>query len=239
MSKEKLLELKNVGAGYNDTKIIHDVSLFINEGEIVALMGPNGAGKSTILKAVFGLIEHTGNILLEGEKIEPKPSQLVRMGVAYVPQGRRVFNNLTVEENLEIGGFSLNDKPECDRRAEHLMRLFPILRDKRKVYAGSLSGGQQQLLSIARGLMTEPKLLLLDEPTLGLSPKVVKDIFQTIKIINKNHKTAIIVVEHNLHSLLPITDRAYVLAHGKIVATDSGPAIAKSDILERVFMGKI
>ena len=236
---DKLLELKNVSAGYNDTKIIHDVSLFINEGEIVALMGPNGAGKSTILKSIFGLIEHTGNILYEGEKIHPAPDQLVKMGIAFVPQGRRVFNNLTVEENLEIGGFSLNNKAECERRAKHLMQLFPILHEKRRAYAGTLSGGQQQLLSIARGLMTEPKLLLLDEPTLGLSPKVVKEIFQTIKTINDHNKTAIMVVEHNLHSLLPITDRAYVLAHGKIIASDTGPAIAKSDILERVFMGKI
>lgn len=234
-----LLELKNVSAGYNDTKIIHDVSLFINEGEIVALMGPNGAGKSTILKAIFGLISHTGNIFYEEEKISPAPDKLVKMGVAFVPQGRRVFNNLTVEENLEIGGFSLNDKTECERRVKHLFHLFPMLYEKRKKYAGSLSGGQQQLLSIARGLMTQPKLLLLDEPTLGLSPKVVKEIFETIKTINQNHKMAIMVVEHNLHSLLPITDRAYVLAHGKIVASDTGSAIAQSDILERVFMGKI
>ena len=166
MEKEKLLELKNVEAGYNETKIIHDISLFINEGEIVALMGPNGAGKSTILKAVFGLIEHTGNIFYEGDKIQPAPEKLVKIGVAYVPQGRRVFNNLTVEENLEIGGYSLNDKEECGRRVEHLMQLFPVLHARRKIYAGLLSGGQQQLLSIARGLMTTPKLLLLDEPTL-------------------------------------------------------------------------
>ncbi len=237
--KEKLLELKNLSAGYNETKIIHDISLFINEGEIVALMGPNGAGKSTILKAIFGLIEHTGHVLYEGEKILSTPESLVKMGVAYVPQGRRVFNNLTVEENLEIGGFSLNNKAECSRRVHHLMNLFPALHAKRIEYAGSLSGGQQQLLSIARGLMTSPKLLLLDEPTLGLSPKIVKEIFQTIKTINQDQKIAVIVVEHNLHSLLPITDRAYVLAHGQIVASDSGPAIAKSDILERVFMGKI
>jgi branched-chain amino acid transport system ATP-binding protein len=237
--KETLLELKNVFAGYEELNVIHDISLFINEGEIVALMGPNGAGKSTILKAIFGLIRHAGNIFYEGAKIHPLPHELVKMGVAFVPQGRRVFNNLTVEENVEIGGFSLNDKEECLRRTEHLFRLFPALHVKRNELAGSLSGGQQQLLSIARGLMMQPKLLLLDEPTLGLSPKVVKEIFETIKDINKNQKTAIIVVEHNLHSLLPITDRAYVIMHGKIVASDTGPAIAQSDILERVFMGKI
>ena len=237
--KQRILELKNVFAGYNETKIVHDISIFINEGEIIALMGPNGAGKSTILKAIFGLIQHTGNILYEGEKINPAPDRLVKMCVSFVPQGRRVFNNLTVEENLEIGGFSLNDKEECNHRVGHLMHLFPILHEKRNRYAGSLSGGQQQLLSIARGLMTEPKLLLLDEPTLGLSPKMVKEIFETIKTINQNQKTAIIIVEHNLHSHLPIADRAYVLAHWKIVASDTSPNIARSDILERVFMGKI
>ena len=239
MEKEFLLELKNVSAGYGKSKILHDVSLEIGKGKIVTLMGPNGAGKSTILKAIFGLISHTGDISYEGEKIEPKPKELVKMGVAFVPQGRRVFTNLTVKENLEIGGYSLNDHVECERRAEHLFHLFPTLATKRKEYAGSLSGGQQQLLAIARGLMTEPKLLLLDEPTLGLSPKIVKEIFQTIKNINENRETAILVVEHNLQSLLPITDRAYVLAHGKIVAVDTGPGIAESDILERVFMGKI
>ena len=233
------MELKNVSAGYSGQNVIHDISLLIDEAEIVALMGPNGAGKSTILKAIFGFITHTGSILYEGEKIYPSPQNLVKMGVAFVPQGRRVFANLTVKENIEIGGFSLNDEIECIRRAEHLMHLFPILSTKQNEYAGALSGGQQQLLSIARGLMTQPKLLLLDEPTLGLSPKVVKEIFKTIKDINEDQKTAILVVEHNLHSLLPITDRAYVLAHGKIVASDTGGAIAGSDILEQVFMGKI
>jgi len=239
LKKEPLLELKNVSAGYDGTKIVHDISLFINTSEIVALMGPNGAGKSTVLKAIFGLISHTGAIYYEGEKINPLPQNLVKAGVAYVPQGRRVFNNLTVEENLDIGGFSLNDQKECIHRREHLMRLFPTLEGKRHVYAGKLSGGQQQLLSIARGLMMRPRLLLLDEPTLGLAPKIVKEIFTTIKEINQNQKTAIIIVEHNLHSLLPLADRAYVLLHGKIVASDSGSAIANSDILERVFMGKI
>ena len=239
MRKELLLELKNVSAGYTDLKIIHDISMHIDEGEIVALMGPNGAGKSTILKAIFGMIGHAGDVIYEGAKIHPSPENLVKMGVAFVPQGRRVFANLTVQENLDMGGYSLNDDKECKRRSEHLFRLFPILHQKRNEYAGSLSGGQQQLLAIARGLMTNPKLLLLDEPTLGLAPKVVKEIFETIKTINKDQKTAIIVVEHNLHSLLPITDRAYVLAHGKIVASDTGPNIAKSDILERVFMGKV
>ncbi len=239
MKKNSLLELKNVYAGYYEMNIIHDISLFIDEGEIVALMGPNGAGKSTILKAIFGLIKHSGDLLYEGDKIHPSPHELPKMGISLVPQGRRIFNSLTVEENIEIGGFSLNDENECKRRMEHLFKLFPTLEEKRSEFAGNLSGGQQQLVSIARGLMMQPRLLLLDEPTLGLSPKIVKEIFKTIKEINETQKMAIIVVEHNLHSLLPITDRAYVLSHGKIVATGSGEEIKNSDILERVFMGKI
>lgn len=239
MKKGFLLELKDVSAGYYDMKIIHDISLFIDVGEIVALMGPNGAGKSTILKSIFGLIKHNGDVYFEGDKIHPSPEDLVKMGISFVPQGRRVFNSLTVKENLEIGGFALNDNKECLRRVDHLFNVFPTLNSKKNHLAGSLSGGQQQLLSIARGLMMQPKLLLLDEPTLGLSPKVVKEIFQVIKDINKNYQMAILVVEHNLHSLLPITNRAYVLNYGKIVASDTGVNISNSDILERVFMGKI
>ncbi len=239
MKKELLLELKNVSASYEEVPIIHSINISIDEGEIIALMGPNGAGKSTVLKTIFGLLEHSGDIIYEGQKIHPYPHDLVKMGIAFVPQGRRVFATLSIEENLEIGGYFLNDKIECRRRIENIYELFPILRSRRKIKAGLLSGGQQQLVAIARGLMIEPKLLLLDEPTLGLAPKVVKEMFAMIKDINTRRKTAIIVVEHNLHSLLPMTDRAYVLSHGEIVYTGNGEETIKSDILERVFSGKI
>ena len=239
MSKEILLELKNIHAGYGEIKVLHDVSLSIDEGEIVALMGPNGAGKSTVLKAIFGLIAHTGDVRYEGRKIHPLPHELVRMGIAFVPQGRRVFATLSVDENLDMGAYFLRDRIETKRRKDGIYELFPVLRAKRNVRAGLLSGGQQQLVAIARGLMTEPKLLLLDEPTLGLAPKVVKEMFATIKDINERRQTAIMVVEHNLQSLLPITDRAYVLNHGKVVYEGTGKATAASDILERVFSGTI
>ncbi len=234
-----LLELKNLSASYNEVPVLHEVNIHIDEGEIVALMGPNGAGKSTVLKAIFGLIAHKGDVVYEGGKIHPLPHQLVQMGVAYVPQGRRVFTSLSVEENLDIGGYFITDSAERARRISNLYHLFPVLRQKKDTKAGGLSGGQQQMLAIARGLMTEPRLLLLDEPTIGLAPKVVKEIFNLIKDINTSKKTAIIVVEHNLHSLLPITDRAYVMNHGKIVYEGTGAETSKSDILERVFSGKI
>lgn len=238
MKKEPLLQLKNIHASYGEIPVLQDLSLHINAGEIVALMGPNGAGKSTVLKAIFGLLPHTGDVIFEGQKIHPSPFELVKMGIAFVPQGRRVFTTLSVEENLEVGGHFLNDKKECARRVAGLYKLFPLLEEKKKVRAGMLSGGQQQLVAIARGLMTEPKILLLDEPTLGLAPKIVKEMFTTIKNINTERGTAVLVVEHNLHSLLPITDRAYVLNHGKIAYSGSGEETSKSDILERIFSGK-
>ena len=236
--KEFLLELKNVSAEY-EVKVLHDISLQIDEGEVVALMGPNGAGKSTVLKSIFGLVKHTGEIRYEGQKINPSPHQLVKMGVAYVPQGRRVFTSLTVDENLEIGGFFLNDAKEIKRRVEGIYQIFPMLKEKRDASGRSLSCGQQQLLAIARGLMTEPKILLLDEPTLGLSPKIVKEVFAKIKEINKKRKTAILIVEHNLKSVLEIVGRAYVLNHGRIISEDTPQNIISSRILEQIFSGKI
>ena len=235
---EKLLELKNLSAGYH-MQVLFGVNLRIDKGEVVALMGPNGAGKSTVLKAIFGLIQHEGGVFYEGRKIHPLPHDLVRMGVAYVPQGRRVFSSLTVAENLEMGGFFLHDAREIKRRIEGIYQIFPVLKEKKQALGGELSGGQQQLLAIARGLMTEPKILLLDEPTLGLSPKVVKEVFAKIREINERRHTAILIVEHNLKSVLEIVDRAYVLNHGKIVCEDIPQNIVNSGILEQIFSGKI
>ena len=202
-------------------------------------MGPDGGGKTTALKAVFGLAKlDGGKILWHQSPISPIPYEMVNLGISFVPQGRRVFRHLTVKENLEIGGYTVKNKTEIKRRISELMEMFPVLKAKRKAKSGTLSGGQQQMLAIARGLMTEPKVLLLDEPSLGLAPKIVKEVFAKIKEINLRHKTAIVIVEHNLKSLLEIVDRAYVLDKGKVVATDTGKAIINSDILERVFLGK-
>jgi len=150
---------------------------------------------------------------------------------------RRVFKHLTVEENLEIGGYILENKKEMQRRKQEIMDIFPALKDKRKTKSGQLSGGQQQMLAIGRGLMTDPKVLLLDEPSLGLAPKIVKEVFANIREVNQRHKTAIVIVEHNLKSLLEIADRAYVLDKGKVVAHGTGKNIIQSDILEKVFLG--
>ena len=238
MKQETLLKLQNVSVHYGGVKALDDVSVALDEGEIVALMGPNGAGKSTILKAIFGLAPiDTGKVLWHEKPFVPAPHEIVYRGVAFVPQGRRVFSHLTVEENLEVGGFILQDKSALKQRMAEVMGIFPVLKHKRSAKSGSLSGGEQQMLAFARGLMTDPKILLLDEPSLGLAPKVVKEVFAKIKEINEKHKTAIIVVEHNIKSLLEVASRAYVLDKGRVVAEGTSQKLIDSDILEKVFMG--
>ncbi len=237
-STETLLELKNIHVHYGGVKALDGASVSIDEGEIVALMGPNGAGKSTILKAIFGLAPiDAGQVLWEGQPFKPVSYEVVERGVSFVPQGRRVFHHLTVLENLEIGGFNVRSAAERKERIANVLDLFPALKGKLKAKSGTLSGGQQQMLAIARGLMPDPKVLLLDEPSLGLAPKIVKEVFEKIREINERRKTAIFVVEHNLKSLLEITKRAYVLDKGKIYAEGDPKEIIEKGILERVFLG--
>jgi branched-chain amino acid transport system ATP-binding protein len=238
--KEALLHLNDIRVHYGGLKALDGVSISIDEGEVVALMGPNGAGKSTILKSIFGLAPNSsGAVLWHGTAVEPVPHEMVARGIAFVPQGRRVFTHLTVSENLDVGGFIVKDKKELKRRKAEILETFPALKAKLKAKSGSLSGGQQQMLALARGLMTDPKVLLLDEPSLGLAPKIVKEVFAKIKEISERHNTAIMVVEHNIRSLLDIAHRGYVLDHGKVVIEDSSQNLLRSDILEKVFLGKI
>ena len=233
---ETLLSLKNIHVHYGGVKALDGVSVGIDEGEVVALMGPNGAGKSTILKAIFGLAPiESGTVAWEGQDFTPVSHETVRRGISFVPQGRRVFRHLTVEENIEIGGWGVPAGERKERMA-NVLELFPALKTKLKAKSGTLSGGQQQMLAIARGLMTDPKVLLLDEPSLGLAPKIVKEVFAKVKEINARRKTAIMVVEHNLKSLLEITTRAYVLDKGKIYAEGKPQDIIDRGILQKVFL---
>ncbi|MFA5754485.1 MAG: ABC transporter ATP-binding protein, partial [Patescibacteria group bacterium] len=226
MEKEILLQLHDVSVRFGGVRALDGIDISLDQGEIVALMGPNGAGKSTIIKAIFGLVPiRSGEVLWHGKKILPVPHEVVQRGISFVPQGRRVFSRLTIEENLEIGGFIVGDKKELNRRIAQVMETFPVLKQRRASKAGMLSGGQQQMLALARGLMTEPKVLLLDEPSLGLAPKIVKEVFAKIKEINDKHKTAILVVEHNIKSLLDIADRGYVLDNGRVAAGDASQRI--------------
>ncbi len=239
--KEIMLELRNIHVHYGGVKALDGFSAQIDEGEIVAFMGPNGAGKSTALKSIFGLVPMSeGEIVWRGNKINnPKPHEMVPLGISFVTQGKRVFKHLTVKENLEIGGFGLNNKSLLKERIKEVLELFPALVPKIKQKAGQLSGGQQQMVAIARGLITDPRLLLLDEPSLGLAPKVVKEVFEKIQEINQKRNTAIIVVEHNLKSLLPIVHRAYVLDKGKMVKHGEPDELMKTKILEKVFLGAL
>ncbi|MBI4360079.1 MAG: ABC transporter ATP-binding protein [Candidatus Jacksonbacteria bacterium] len=237
--RETLLQMKNISVHYGGVKALDDVSLSLDEGQFIALMGPNGAGKSTLLRAIFGLAPiEKGEVRWHGSAIAPTPHEMVARGVSFVPQGRLVFTHLTVLENLEMGGFVIRDRRLLKERINESLDLFPMLKPKLKAKSGTLSGGEQQMVALARGLITDPKVLLLDEPSLGLAPKLVKEVFEKIHEIHERHDTAIIVVEHNIKSLLRIVPRAYVLDKGRVVAEGDASYIVESGILERVFLGQ-
>ena len=237
--KEILLQLKDVSVHYGGVHALDGVSVQIDEGEIVALMGPNGAGKSTVLKALFGIAPLTrGKVLWHDEEIQPKAHEMVARGVTYVPQGRQVFKSMTVYENLELGGYALPNKSDLAKNIDEVLRFFPALKEKLHMRAEFLSGGQQQMLTIARGLVSDPKVLLLDEPSLGLSPKVVKEVFEKIKEINEERKIAIVIVEHSIKSVLEVAERAYVLSQGRVALEKPAQELMRSDDLERVFLAR-
>lgn len=235
--KEILLQLKNASVQYGGVHALDGVSVQIDEGEIVALMGPNGAGKSTVLKALFGIAPLSGGgVFLHEQELRPIAHEMVARGIAYVPQGRQVFKNLTVYENLELGGYSLPNRKDTKKNIEEALKIFPMLKEKLYTKAGLLSGGQQQMLTIARGLVSDPRVLLLDEPSLGLSPKIVKEVFALIKEINSLRNIAVLVVEHSIKSVLEIANRAYVLSYGKIAIHKGTNEVLASDALEKVFL---
>lgn len=239
MKTETLLKLNNIHVHYGGVKALDGVSVFLDEGEIVALMGPNGAGKSTVLKTIFGLAPvESGKVSWHEVEVNPVSHEMVERGISFVPQGRRVFRHMSVLENLEIGAWSVKNNREIKERIAEVLEIFPALKPKLKAKSGLLSGGQQQMLALARGLMNDPKVLLLDEPSLGLAPKIVTEVFEKIREINDRRKTAIMVVEHNITSLLKIATRAYVLDKGKVVAEDKPHSLISSKVLEKVFLGQ-
>ncbi len=235
-----LLELVDISVHYGAVRALDKVSLSVRRGELVAVMGPNGAGKSTVLKAIMGLAPVVGGtVYLRQAPLSAATHEIVKEGLAFVPQGRRVFTHLTIEENLEMGCLYLDDKTEQERRLDSVMELFPILREKRRDMASQMSGGQQQMLAIGRGLMAGPEALLLDEPTLGLAPIVVKEVFEKVSEINERLKTTIFVVEHNIKGVLNIADRAYVLNQGRVVHDGTPATVQETDILTQVFLGRL
>jgi len=233
-----MLEIRNLETGYGKKQVLFSVSLEVRQGEIVALIGPNGAGKSTVLKAVCGLISAwRGEVRFGGTPINGStPAQNVARGMTFCPQGSRVFGDLTVRENLEIGGFQLPSK-ELESRTGDVLRLFPVLRDRLKQDAGKLSGGEQQMLSLARALVSNPKLLMLDEPSLGLSPNLVAAVFEKIGQINRDTGVAVMIVEQKVRDVLRIADRVYGLRLGRIAAEGTPDQMASGDNLKRLFLG--
>ena len=235
----KLLDLVDISVHYGAVVALDRISLGVSKGEVVAVMGPNGAGKSTVLKAIMGLAPVVGgDVYWRQEILAAATHEIVKEGIAFVPQGRRVFTHLTVEENLEMGCIYLNDPAEKDRRMESVMELFPVLHQKRGDLASQMSGGQQQMLALGRGLMAGPEVLLLDEPTLGLAPIVVSEVFQKVSEISDRLNTTILVVEHNIKGVLNIVDRAYVLDRGRVVHGGTPESVRDTDILTRVFLGQ-
>ena len=234
----RLLELVDISVHYGAVIALDQASLGVERGEVVAVMGPNGAGKSTVLRAIMGLAPVVGGKVYWQQKLlQVETHEIVKEGIAFVPQGRRVFTHLTIEENLEMGCLYLNSSAEKRRRIDGVMELFPILHQKRKDYASQMSGGQQQMLALGRGLMADPEVLLLDEPTLGLAPIVVKEVFQKVSEISEKLGTTIFVVEHNIKGVLDIVNRAYVLDKGRVVHDGTPQSVRDTDILTKVFLG--
>lgn len=232
-----LLEIQNLHAGYDGYEVLHGVSLSCNAGECVALIGSNGAGKSTILKAAYGLARvMAGEVEFGGEAISGLPTHArIENGLGFVPQGRLVFPNLTVEENLDMGGYLLDHKETLAANKDKQFSRFPMLFTKRREKAGTLSGGQQQQLAVARALMTSPKLMMLDEPTLGLSPKLMHEVFETIEGLRADG-TGILVVEQNVRLVLEYADRGYLLANGEVRFAGSAKDLGHEDRMRACFL---
>jgi branched-chain amino acid transport system ATP-binding protein len=234
-----MLELRNVSAAYGNIQVLHNIDIVINSGEIITLIGANGAGKSTTLMAISGIVPvRSGKILFEGDSIHKlSPDKLVAKGICQVPEGRHIFPALTVQENLDMGAFLRNDSDGIKEDLDYVFSLFPILAERRNQDGGTLSGGEQQMLAMSRALMARPKLLLLDEPSMGLAPLIIKQIFEIVKKINKDHNTTIFLVEQNANQALHIADRCYVIENGVITISDSAENLLPNQDIQKAYLG--
>jgi branched-chain amino acid transport system ATP-binding protein len=233
-----LLELENVHTYYGHIHALKGISLKVNQGEVVTLIGTNGAGKSTTLRTISGMIRpRSGKVTLDDKPLNNMPPhQITRLGIGHVPEGRRIFPALTVRENLEMGGFTIA-RNEVQGRIEETFTLFPRVKERLDQLGGTLSGGEQQMLAMARGLILRPRLLLLDEPSMGLAPILVEGIFDIIRTLHKRG-TTILLVEQNARMALQVADRAYVLQSGKIVLEDTAKAVAESESVKKAYLGE-
>ncbi|HUL22196.1 MAG TPA: ABC transporter ATP-binding protein [Thermodesulfobacteriota bacterium] len=233
-----MLSVNNISVGYKGLLAIQDVSFHVDQGEVVSLIGSNGAGKSTLLKTISGLLHpEKGEILLDRQPIHKTPTyDIVKKKISMIPEGRRLFGRLSVLDNLLLGAYVLNSKEEVEDALENVFSIFPILRERRNQRADTFSGGEQQQLAIARGLMSRPALLMLDEPSLGLMPKLVSGIFKIIREISQ-HGVTVLLVEQNVFEALQISHRAYVLQTGLVVLEGKGEDLLKSDLVRRAYLG--
>ena len=233
-----MLVIDNLKAGYSGVLALHGVSLQVNESEIVSIVGSNGAGKSTLLRTISGIVPAmAGTITFQGERIDNlPPHEIVQRGIGQVPEGRHLFGKQTVLENLRLGAYTLNDKRRIEEHLERVYALFPILKERSSQRAETLSGGQQQMLALGRGLMTGPRLLMIDECSLGVMPLLVEEIFRVIRQINE-HGTTVLLVEQKVQEALALAHRAYVLQTGRIVLQGTGQELLCSELVQRAYLG--
>lgn len=233
-----MLEICNMSSGYRTRQVLYGVSMRLQEREIVCIIGPNGSGKSTLLKTVFGMIKPwDGNVTFQGEDMTGRtPSEILRNGISYVQQGRSIFPHMTVLENLELGAYIVDDQQLVRERTKDVQDRFPVLRDKRREKAGNMSGGEQRMLEIGRALMLDPKVLLLDEPTLGLAPKISNMLFEKVKELNASG-VSLVIVEQNAHKALQISNRGYVLELGRNRFEGTGQSLLQDKNVKRLYLG--
>jgi branched-chain amino acid transport system ATP-binding protein len=233
-----LLEVKGLKAQYGRTEVLHGLDFEVEHGGITTLLGANGAGKSTTLRALCNMVQMSGTVRFEGKDVHGRTTEdIVRLGIAHVVEGRGTFTQLTVEENLRLGAYTRKDKAAVANEMERVFRYFPVLKERRGQQAGLLSGGEQQMLAISRALMVGPKLLLLDEPSFGLAPLVVRDIFTIMRTVNREEKVSMLVVEQNALLALELADHAYLLETGKVAMSGPSAKIKKDDAIRRSYLG--
>jgi branched-chain amino acid transport system ATP-binding protein len=232
------LEAKSLHAAYGQTRVLHGISFAMEEGTITALLGANGAGKTTTLRALCGMVRTEGEVRFGGQRIDGRATEdIVRLGIAHVPDGRGTFVNLTTEENLRLGAYTRKDRSAVEEDLRRVYGYFPRLKERRLQQAGTLSGGEQQMLAVSRALMLRPKLMLLDEPSFGLAPLIVRELFSILRTVNERERVSMLVVEQNAAMALDLSDHAYLIETGRVVLSGTAEEIKKNDAVRRSYLG--
>ena len=232
------LEAKSLHAAYGQTRVLHGISFAMEKGTIPTLLGANGAGKTTTLRALCGMVRTEGSITFGGERIDGRATEdIVRLGIAHVPDGRGTFVNLTTEENLRLGAYTRTDRAQIESDLERVYGYFPRLKERREQQAGTLSGGEQQMLAVSRALMLRPRLMLLDEPSFGLAPLIVQELFEILRTVNQKEKVSMLVVEQNAAMALELADHAYLIETGRVVLSGTSQQIRQNDAVRRSYLG--